>query len=231
MAKKTKRGHQQVRKGQLARKVSWASKASVDTTDTENSDESGLLGMIASGMCGCLISPEYDSYEILSSRGGGKNNSVDTDMEVGCMPYSPSCQDIGDFFHFGGPPMKCVYVKNRCNSVDGSELTMPRAIVRMAHHNDAYNRELVRSSAVTLEPMNLPTTGWLSLKKSNKSIRCADSSTGSRGSKNSRRSKGSRSGANVVRVIRPAEDMRISCLTPNDMVVQLRKTNSKLYEI
>ena len=83
--------------------------------------------------------------------------------------------------------MNNVSIKNRCNSVDGSELTMPRAIERMAHHHyDANDRELVQSAAVTLEPMNRPTTGWLPFKES------THSSTGFRVSKDARKGTGSR---------------------------------------
>jgi hypothetical protein len=59
--------------------------------------------------------------------------------------------DVGDFFCFRRPQMNCVLIKNRCASVDGSELAMSRAIVRMSQ-----DRELVKS-AVMLEPMNRPT--------------------------------------------------------------------------
>ena len=229
MANKTKRGHQQVRERQHKRKVSWSSKASVDTTDTEWSEQSGILDMLASGICGCLDFTDYDGDVLLSKRGGRNKDSVDANRQLGCMlPHPPSCLDMGDYLRFGGPPMNNVSIKNRCNSVDGSELTMPRAIERMAHHHyDAYDKELVQSAAVTLEPMNRPTSkGWLSLKKSTKRTCRGDSSAGSRGSKNSRKSAGSRSGSGHV----------VLTLTPDDRMeqlrrVQLRKTNSKLYEI
>jgi hypothetical protein len=149
MAKKTKRRHHQVPKG-----LSWASWASCDTTDTEFSDKSGLLDMIALGVCGWLISLESDAGDILSRR--GENNSIDTKWDVGCMPSSPFFREIVDFVCFGRPPMdNYVSINDRCISVDGSELTMPRTIVRIAH-----KRELVQST-VTFVTMNLPTTGWL----------------------------------------------------------------------
>jgi hypothetical protein len=194
MAKKTKRRHHQVPKG-----LSWASWASCDTTDTEFSDKSGLLDMIALGVCGWLISLESDAGDILSRR--GENNSIDTKWDVGCMPSSPFFREIVDFVCFGRPPMdNYVSINDRCISVDGSELTMPRTIVRIAH-----KRELVQST-VTFVTMNLPTTGWLPFKES---TRCGNSSTGFGGSKDARKGTGSRVGTNAGRGQRPDSGLQI----------------------
>ncbi len=203
MAKQTRR--QQHTRTTHARKVS---RSSYGTDDMEYSDESGIFDMIASGVCGAL-SCESDSADVPLM--DGTNNSIDDESEIGCMW---SCQDIRDLLLYGRPPMPFVSIKNSSWSVDRSELTLPRALVRMASAasgNNLDQGELIKmddlgfgNSAIIFKPMHRPAKRFLSLNISRSGL-----SGGSRGSKGSKRSRDTRRSRQRTSVT----------------------TNSKLYEI
>jgi hypothetical protein len=160
--KNTKRtkGYQQARRG-YAIEASWASTASVDTAETA---QNGLLDMIATEACvwltlpASLILPECDGkrgweddvsfYSYDSEEYDGDDSVYTTGIVT--MSSPPSCQDVGDFISFGRRPVNLLSIRNRCASVDGSELSMP------------YIGDV--KSAVSLEPLSRPITGRPSVK-------------------------------------------------------------------
>jgi hypothetical protein len=206
MANKTMRGHRirgghrHVRCPQLARKVSWeseASWASCDTTDSEYSEQSGLLDKIALALCGCQTLTEHDGNNDRLSPRAGKNNSFNSEREVGYMlPYFPSYQDIRSTFRCDN----YVSISDTCISVVESELTTPSTIAGVAH---------IRGELVTFESMNRPTTEWGWLPFTEKSTHCGDSRTIYRGSKATRQDVGNLAGTNAGRGQRPNSGLQM----------------------
>lgn len=107
------------------------------TDMTENSEESGVFQTILSTMCCAGSSSSLTSYSRSNEITGEDDEDVENEPKF-------FWEAMGSFFLYGIRPVDFIAIRE-CPSIDGSELTLPRVLARMADRYDRKNANKVLS--------------------------------------------------------------------------------------
>jgi hypothetical protein len=177
-----------VEKNQRSRRTRARAYSPVSLDDTEDSDETGLLDVIASTLF-CVGSFESHPDEPSKMR-----------VEVKAVEEKRgniwSCQDVGSIFTCGRLPCQHVSILDS-PSVDDSELTLPHVLANMAADYDRDNSTKVQSMMGESLYQTEGYREFISMAEPRSSVRTLKSLMGNRSglsvsSVDSRKSKGSR---------------------------------------